>query len=73
MDAVADLVIRGMGLSGVRKKYTGGSRGWIGDNPIVHLGVSKLKSLGWKPEVSAENTLQRTVQWTIANRFKKVE
>ena len=73
VDSVADLVIRGMGLPGVRKKYTGGSRGWIGDNPVVHLDVSKLKSVGWEPQFSAEQTLQRTVQWTIANRFKKVE
>ena len=73
VDRVADLVIQGMGLKDVRKKYTGGSRGWIGDNPIVHLDVSKLKSLGWGPKFSAEGTLERTIRWTIANRFKKVE
>ena len=69
VDRVADLVIREMGLSGVRKKYTGGSRGWVGDNPIVHLDVSKLKSLGWNPKVSAEEAIQRTIRWTITNRF----
>jgi UDP-glucose 4-epimerase len=72
VDRVSDLVIRGMGLSGVRKKYTGGVRGWIGDNPIVHLDVSKLKSLGWSPKVSAEEAINKTVQWTIAHRFDEV-
>ena len=43
-----------MHLTGVKKKYTGGSRGWIGDNPIVHLDVSKLKSYGWKPKFTVE-------------------
>ncbi len=71
VDKVSDLVIQGMGLSGVKKKYTGGSRGWIGDNPIVHLDVSKLKSLGWRPKVTAEEAITRTIRWTIANRFKE--
>lgn len=73
VDRLADLVIDGMGLKGVRKKYTGGSRGWIGDNPIVHLDVSKLKSLGWKPEVTAEEAITRTIRWTVENRFSKME
>jgi UDP-glucose 4-epimerase len=72
VDRVADLVIQGMGLSEVRKKYTGGSRGWIGDNPIVYLDVSKLKSLGWNPKVSAQEAIERTIQWTVTNRFSKV-
>ncbi len=72
VDRVSDLVIQGMGLSAVRKKYTGGSRGWIGDNPIVHLDVSKLKSLGWIPKTSAVEAIQRTVDWTISHRFDEV-
>ena len=72
VDHLADLVIQGMELRRVQKKYTGGSRGWIGDNPIVHLDVSRLKSLGWKPSISAEEAITRTIQWTVANRFAKV-
>jgi len=68
VDRVADIVIKEMHLNDVRKKYTGGSRGWIGDNPIVHLDVSKLKSLGWKPKFSAEDVITSTTRWTIANR-----
>lgn len=73
VDHLADLVIDGMGLNGVKKRYTGGARGWIGDNPIVHLDVTKLKSLGWRPTVSAEETISRTIKWTVANRFTVVE
>ncbi len=72
VDRVSDLVIQGMRLSGVRKKYTGGARGWIGDNPIVHLDVSKLKSLGWSPKVSVEEAINKTIKWTIAHRFDEV-
>ena len=52
---VADIVIREMGLSNVHKKFTGGRRGWIGDNPVVHLSIEKIKSLGWRPRLSPRN------------------
>jgi UDP-glucose 4-epimerase len=68
VDRLADIVIREMHLSGVKKKYTGGVRGWVGDNPIVHLDVSKLRSLGWKPRYTAEGVISSTTQWTIANK-----
>lgn len=68
VDRLADIVIREMHLSGVTKKYTGGVRGWVGDNPIVHLDVSKLRSVGWKPRYTAEEAISSTTEWTIANK-----
>ncbi len=65
-DQVADIVIREMGLTGVRRKYTGGARGWIGDIPVVHLSIEKIKSLGWAPKVSSVEAVTRTVRWSIS-------
>src|SRR5487761_37073 len=65
-DQVADIVIREMGLTGVRRKYTGGARGWIGDIPVVHLSIEKIKSLGWAPKVSRVEAVTRTVRWSIS-------
>jgi len=65
VDEVADIVIREMKLEGVKRRYTGGERGWIGDNPIVHLDISKLKSLGWRPKFTADEAITRTARWTI--------
>jgi UDP-glucose 4-epimerase len=45
---IADLVVERMGLTDVRYEYTGGSRGWKGDVPIVRLNSDKLISLGWR-------------------------
>jgi UDP-glucose 4-epimerase len=70
VDDVADLVIREMGLKDVKRKYTGGSKGWIGDNPVVHLDLSRLKSFGWKPRFSAEEAIVRTTRWTLDQRGK---
>jgi UDP-glucose 4-epimerase len=69
---VADIVIKEMGLSNVRKRFTGGRRGWIGDNPIVHLSIEKIKSLGWSPKVSAKESIARTAKWTLSEiEYKK--
>jgi UDP-glucose 4-epimerase len=67
VDQVADLVLREMGLQRVKRAYTGGSQGWIGDNPVVHLSIDKIKSLGWKPAVSAEEAIAITARWTFQN------
>jgi nucleoside-diphosphate-sugar epimerase/very-short-patch-repair endonuclease len=67
VDQVADIVIGEMGLHDVKRKYTGGRRGWIGDIPVVHLDISKLKNCGWSPRFSAEEAIARTAKWTIQN------
>lgn len=65
VDELADLVIREMGLLKVRKKYTGGVRGWVGDNPVVYLSTKKIRGLGWKPKLSPTDTIRQTARWTL--------
>jgi UDP-glucose 4-epimerase len=62
---VADIVIREMGLLEVKRRFTGGRRGWIGDNPIVHLSIEKIMSLGWRPKLTGEESVTRTARWTL--------
>jgi len=70
VDRVADIVIEEMGLNNVKRKYTGGPRGWIGDNPVVVLSIDRIKKLGWKPKISSEEAIRRTVRWTL-NEVKR--
>ncbi|MEM3370819.1 MAG: NAD-dependent epimerase/dehydratase family protein [Candidatus Woesearchaeota archaeon] len=63
VNKVADIVISEMGLKKVKRRYTGGKRGWPGDSPFVHLDISKLRKAGWKPEVSIEEGIRRTVRY----------
>jgi UDP-glucose 4-epimerase len=65
VDELADLVIEEMGLSKVKKKYTGGVRGWVGDNPVVHLSTKKVRGLGWKPKLSPADAIRLTARWTM--------
>src|SRR5262249_7174032 len=44
---IADLVANRLGLSSVAYAYTGGSRGWKGDVPVVRFDTTKLRRLGW--------------------------
>jgi UDP-glucose 4-epimerase len=68
VNKVADTVTSEMGLSNVKYEYTGGSRGWVGDSPLVHLSIEKIKKLGWQPKVSCEDGIRRTVRWLKENR-----
>ena len=65
VDELADLVIEEMGLSNVRKRYSGGIRGWVGDNPVVYLSTKKVKRLGWKPKTSPADAIRLTARWTL--------
>jgi UDP-glucose 4-epimerase len=55
---VAEIVAEEMGLSGVRFRYTGGRRGWVGDVPQVGLDVGKMKSLGWQASHSSDEAVR---------------
>lgn len=50
-------------------KYTGGERGWIGDNPFIFLDTKKINTLGWKPKVSIEEGVIKTVEYLRANEW----
>ncbi len=50
-------------------EYTGGERGWIGDSPFIFLDTKKVQSTGWKPKLTIEQGVIRTLRWLEANRW----
>jgi UDP-glucose 4-epimerase len=50
-------------------RYTGGARGWIGDNPFIFLDPRKIQATGWKPKLTIEQGIIRTLRWLEANRW----
>jgi UDP-glucose 4-epimerase len=56
---------------GVQPKleYSGGDRGWIGDNPFIFLDTKKIQALGWKPKVSIRDGIIKTVQYLHSNEW----
>ena len=50
-------------------RYAGGERGWVGDSPFIFLDCSRIRSLGWKPELSIEQGIIRTLEYLRANSW----
>ena len=48
-------------------RYSGGDRGWVGDNPFIFLDCSRMRSLGWQPELTIRQGLVRTLEYLEAN------
>jgi UDP-glucose 4-epimerase len=44
-------------------EYSGGRRGWVGDSPLIHLDTTRIRGLGWQPQVPIRDAVVRTVQW----------
>ncbi len=42
-------------------------KGWIGDNPLLHLDSSKICALGWTPKHSIEESIRDTVRYMKHN------
>lgn len=47
--------------------YTGGERGWIGDNPFIFLDCSRIRALGWIPKISIQKGVIITLEYLIDN------
>lgn len=50
-------------------EYTGGNKGWIGDNPFIFLDTKKIQATGWKPKLTIEQGIIKTLRWLEANRW----
>ena len=50
-------------------EYSGGDRGWIGDNPFIFLDTSKIRDLGWKPKLSIQDGVLKTIQYLKTNEW----
>lgn len=43
-------------------KFTGGSKGWQGDVPIVKLDNTKIRNFGWVPESNSKQSIQKSAE-----------
>jgi UDP-glucose 4-epimerase len=49
--------------------YSGGKRGWIGDNPFIFLDCGKIRELGWRPQLTIAEGIALTVKFLEANSW----
>lgn len=63
--SIAKLLIKEMNLDNVDINCTGGTdggRGWTGDVKNMHLDISRIKSLGWKPQYTSSKAVKKTIK-----------
>lgn len=66
IDQIVDTILEAAQIE-IKKKYAGGDKGWKGDNNYVHLDISKIKKLGWKPQLSLKEGIKKTVVYLKGN------
>jgi UDP-glucose 4-epimerase len=62
------LITRTMGVS-PRLEYAGGERGWVGDSPRILLDTTRIRSLGWKPSKTIEDSVVETLTFLGAHPY----
>ena len=50
-------------------KYTGGDRGWVGDNPFIFLQTEKICNLGWQPKHDIKDGIIKTLKYLKKNEW----
>jgi UDP-glucose 4-epimerase len=50
-------------------QYSGGDRGWIGDNPFIFLETKRIQTLGWKPKHTIREGVLKTVEFLQKNEW----
>lgn len=50
-------------------EYSGGDRGWIGDNPFIFLDTKRIRGLGWTPKYDIREGVVSTVCYLKDNQW----
>jgi UDP-glucose 4-epimerase len=66
-DSIA-LICEQMGVEPALQ-YTGGTRGWAGDSPLIRLDCGRIRSLGWAPTLTIRESIDRTLDWFDASPY----
>jgi len=61
---IADLAVECLGLppGSTSFRFTGGSRGWEGDIPVVRMNTARIRALGWSNSMTSREALQASMR-----------
>ena len=65
--SIAQVIIEEMGLSDVKIHFTGGERGWPGDQPQVHILSNRMHELGWYTQRTSDEAVRIAVRRLLEN------
>ena len=66
VDDSVDVISEHLGIE-PRRDYSGGTRGWPGDSPLIHLDCSRIRETGWAPRLTIREGILRTLGWLDDN------
>lgn len=58
---IAEAVVRAASPS-AKIRYTGGSRGWVGDVPKFAYSIAKVQNLGWAPKMTSNDAVELAIR-----------
>lgn len=64
---IADIIVDEMGLKNVEYSYTGGTKGWKGDIPLMFLDVSRAEKQGWKSTNDSKSAVRLSARALLRN------
>ena len=50
-------------------RYSGGNKGWIGDNPFIFLDTAKIRNTGWNAKLTIKQGVISTLTWLQKNQW----
>lgn len=68
VDDSVDVITEHLHMTPTRA-YTGGERGWIGDNPFIFLDCRRMQNLGWQPRQTIREGILKTLIWLQQNHW----
>jgi UDP-glucose 4-epimerase len=64
---IAEAVVQAA-APGASTRYTGGSRGWVGDVAKFRYSTEKLKSLGWSPKLTSNEAVELAIRENLHSK-----
>jgi len=68
VDASIGWICGHLGVS-PQRIYSGGDRGWVGDNPFIFLDCARIRALGWKPKLTIREGMIQTLRFLDQNTW----
>jgi UDP-glucose 4-epimerase len=66
---IAEIVVAAAGDPSTRIVFAGGDRGWPGDVPRFRYDISRIETLGWRPQRHSTDAVCYAVERILANGF----
>jgi UDP-glucose 4-epimerase len=48
--------------------FSGGDRGWVGDNPFIFLDTTRIQKTGWHAKLTIRSAVIKTLEWLRENQ-----